>query len=103
MNCFSATLRDQELQLKSRQARSIIARMDAGTSQQNPKQLISIPYSEVENKRAGSSEESEMYKLSLANIANKQKRSRFVSQEESKFVPLEDVSSNSLAFRRHKK
>jgi len=103
MNCFSATLRDQELQLKSSQARSIMARMDVSPPQQKPKQLLSIPYQEAEKKRAGSSEESEMYKLSLVNIAKKQKRDRFVSQEESKITALEDVSSSSLAFRRRQK
>ena len=57
----------------------------------------------MEKKRAGSSEESEMYKLSLTNIAKKQQRDRFVSQEESKFFPLEDVSNNSITFRKHQK
>lgn len=83
MNCFSGTQRDEELQLKCSKAKSIVARMDVGPPLQKPKQLIAIPYQEVERRqRAGSSEESEMYKLSLANIAKRQQRDRLVSQEE---------------------
>lgn len=80
-----------------------MACMEAVPPLQKPKQLISIPYQEAEKKRADSSEESEMYKLSLVNVAKKQQRDRFISWEESKIIALEEVDSSSFLSRRQNK